>query len=145
MPRIQPVGRSRLDPETQTLLKTISGGESRWNVFEGIANHPATLSAMDGLRKAIDDRLTTQEQQPQLLVIQQFVRAALEKKGMLDDEEFSDFQSRDIPEDKMIVILAEIALYTLLNYFNRLAGTEIETQILPFVSEQAIWIKEPDR
>jgi hypothetical protein len=64
---------------------------------------------------------------------------------MLDDEEFSDYQSRDIPEDKMIVILAEIALYTLLNYFNRLAGTEIETQVLPFVSEQAIWITKPDR
>jgi AhpD family alkylhydroperoxidase len=72
MPRIQPVGRSRLDPERQTLLKTISGGESRWNVFEGIANHPATLSDMDGLRKAIDDRLTTLEQEVIAIEIARF-------------------------------------------------------------------------
>jgi AhpD family alkylhydroperoxidase len=189
MPRIRPVDGSRLDSDTLALLNTISGAESRWNVFEGIANHPATLSAMDGLRKAIDDGLTTLEQeviaieiarfngcgycvpahrficselgvdqadiealtrgellgQPQLLAIQQFVRAALEKKGMLDDEEFDDFQSRGISDDKMIVILGEIALYTLLNYFNRLAGTEIKEQVLSFVSKDANWITKPDR
>ena len=94
------------------------------------------------------DALTRGEllsRQPQLMVIQQFVRAALQKKGMLDDEEFSDYQSRGIGDDKMIVILAEIALYTLLNYFNRLAGTEIEAQVLPFVSDEAEWITKPDR
>jgi hypothetical protein len=45
----------------------------------------------------------------------------------------------------MIVILSEIALYTLLNYFNRLAGTEIETQVLPYISEGVNWITKPDR
>ena len=40
---------------------------------------------------------------------------------------------------------AEIALYALLNCFNRLANTEIEAQVLPFVSDQANWITEPDR
>ena len=39
----------------------------------------------------------------------------------------------------------ETALYTLLNYFNRLAGTEIEAQVLPFVSGEADWITKPDR
>jgi AhpD family alkylhydroperoxidase len=181
MPRIPPVDRSRLDPETLSLLKTISGGgDARWNVFEGIANHPATLRAMDSLRQCINNGLTTLEQEviaieiaryngcgyclpahrfvcsemgvdaadidaltrgelleekPRLSVIQQFVRA----------DEFNDFQSRGMVNDKMIVILSEIALYTLLNYFNRLAGTEIENQVLPFVSEEAEWITEPDR
>ena len=190
MPRIQPVDRKRLDADTLSLLKAISGGESRWNVFEGIANHPPTLRAMDGLREGIDSGLTTLEQeviaieiarfngcgyclpahrfvchelgvdaadvdalirgelleqQPRLSMIQQFVRVALEKKGMLDDREFSDFKSRGIAIDKMIVILAEIALYTLLNYFNRLAGTEIEVQVLPYVSDETKWVTPPDR
>jgi AhpD family alkylhydroperoxidase len=190
MPRIQPVDRNHLEPETLTLLKAISGGESRWNVFEGIANHPPTLQAMNGLRQGIDAGLTTLEQEviaieiarhngcgyclpahryvcseigvdlnevdaltrgelleqkPGLLAIQQFVRAAMEKKGLLGDEEFADFQSRGIADDKMIVILSEIALYTLLNYFNRLAGTEIEEQVLPFISDEANWITPPDR
>ncbi|MEE8365875.1 MAG: hypothetical protein V3R76_08815 [Gammaproteobacteria bacterium] len=33
MPRIKPVNRNQLDPETRSLLKTKSGGdEARWNV-----------------------------------------------------------------------------------------------------------------
>ena len=69
----------------------------------------------------------------------------LSAKGKLDDIEFNQFLSQGINEAKMIVILSEIALYTLLNYFNRLAGTEIEEPVLPYVSRQANWITEPDR
>jgi alkylhydroperoxidase family enzyme len=79
------------------------------------------------------------------MAIQRFVRIALNKKGNLDDKEFADFQSRGINDEKMIVILAEIALYTFMNYFNRLAGTEIEEQVLPHVSEEVAWVTEPDR
>ena len=191
MPRINPADRKQLDPETLSLLTTISGGEaSRWNVFEGIANHPATLRALDGLIKSVNDGLTKLEQeviaieiarfngcgyclpahrfvcteigvdpadvealtrgelltnQPQLMQIQQFVRTALEKKGNLDNAEFNGFQSGGISDAKMIVILSEIALYTLLNYFNRLAGSEIEAPVLPFVTDEVNWITAPDR
>lgn len=191
MPRIKPADRKQLDQETLSLLTTISGGESsRWNVFEGIANHPATLRALDGLIKGVSDGLTELEQeviaieiarfngcgyclpahrfvcneigvdpadvealtrgelltnQPQLKQIQQFVRTALEKKGNLDDAEFNGFQSGGISAAKMIVILSEIALYTLLNYFNRLAGSEIEAPVLPFVTDEVNWITAPDR
>ncbi len=191
MPRIKPADRKQLDPETLSLLTTISGGEaSRWNVFEGIANNPATLRALDGLIKSVSDGLTKLEQeviaieiarfngcgyclpahrfvcsemgvdpadvealtrgelltdQPQLMQIQQFVRTALEKKGNLDDVEFNGFQSGGISDEKMIVILSEIALYTLLNYFNRLAGSEIEAPVLPFATDEVNWITAPDR
>ena len=191
MPRIQPVDRDRLDPETLSLLQAISGdSESRWNVFEGIANHPETLRAMEGLRNSVNAGLTTLEQevialeiarfngcgycvpahrfvcselgvaqtdidamtrgelltqQPQLMLLQQFVRAALQHKGKLDDAEFTHYQASGINSETMIVILAEIALYTLLNYFNRLAGSEIEAQVLPFVSVETNWVTAPDR
>ena len=38
MLRIQPVDRKNSDPDILSLLQQISSGESRWNVFEGIAN-----------------------------------------------------------------------------------------------------------
>lgn len=101
-----------------------------------------------GVEQADIDAMTRGElltQQPQLMAIQQFVRAALNKKGNLDDKEFADFQSRGINDEKMIVILSEIALYTFMNYFNRLAGTEIEEQVLPHVSEEVAWVTVPDR
>ena len=191
MPRIHPVDRNQLESGTLSLLETISGdNDSRWNVFEGIANHPATLRAMEALRNSVDDGLTMLEQevialeiarfngcgycvpahhfacseigvdqadidamtrgelltrQPQLMLLQQFVRAVLRQKGKLDDLEFERFQTSGIGTEKMIVILSEIALYTLLNYFNRLAGTEIEAPVLPFVSEETCWITTPDR
>ena len=40
---------------------------------------------------------------------------------------------------------AEIALYTWLNYLKRLAGTEIEAQVLPLVSDESECITQPDR
>jgi AhpD family alkylhydroperoxidase len=189
MPRIPPVDRSRLDAETLALLKAKIGG-SRWNVFEGIANHAPSLRGMFSLREAMDEGLRPFEHeviaievarfngcgyclpahrfvcseigidadeieslcrgelletQPSLMAIQLFVRATLEKKGKLDDAEFNEFLVQGITEPKMIVILSEIALYTLLNYFNRLAGTEIETQVLPYISEGVNWITKPDR
>jgi len=191
MPRIKPVDRNQLDDATLSRLRAISGGdEARWNVFEGIANHPATLKALDGLIKAIDDGLTKLEQEviaieiarfngcgyclpahrficseirldpadidaltrgelldhrPQLMLMQQFVRLALEKKGHLSDTEFNQFQQDGIDDSKMIIVLAEISLYTLLNYFNRMAGSEIEAPVLPFVSDEVKWITTPDR
>jgi len=191
MARIQPVDRGRLDPESLALLDSINGGNGvRWNVFEGVANNPASLRAMDALRKGVDACLTTLEQeviaieiarfngygyclpahryvcdeigmnredidaltrgeylahQPGLMNIQKFVRAALQKKGHLGDEEFDALFAEGIDSAKMIAILTEIALYTLLNYFNRLAGSEIEADVLPFVSDEADWITEPDR
>ena len=191
MARIQPVDRGRLDPESLALLDSINGGNGvRWNVFEGVANNPASLRAMDALRKGVDACLTTLEQeviaieiarfngcgyclpahryvcdeigmnredidaltrgedlahQPGLMTIQKFVRSALQKKGHLGDEEFDALFAEGIDSAKMIAILTEIALYTLLNYFNRLAGSEIEADVLPFVSDEADWITEPDR
>ncbi len=191
MSRIEPVNRSRLDPETLSLLSAKSGGdEARWNVFEGVANSAATLRGIFSLSDSISKGLSSLEQEvvaiemarfngcgyclpahrfvcnqlgveqedidaltrgelltqkPQLLTIQEFVRVALEKKGNLDDKEFTDFQARGISDEKMIVILSEIALYTFMNYFNRLAGTEIEEQVLPHVSAEVAWLTVPDR
>ena len=66
-------------------------------------------------------------------------------KDQENPDQFKNFELRHITHDKMIVILSEIALHTFLNYFNRLAGTEIEAQVLPFVSEHAEWETAPDR
>lgn len=189
MPRIPIVDRDAVDADTRALLESISGAQ-RWNVFEGVANHPPTLRAMNALREAVDAGLTTVEQEviaieiaryngcgyclpahryvchevgmdagdidaltrgellaeaPELMLLQQFVRAALERKGHLDDETFGEFQARGLDAARMIVILAEIALYTLLNYFNRLAGSEIEPEIKAHVPAAAAWVTPPDR
>ncbi len=189
MPRIPIVDRDAIDADTRALLESISG-EQRWNVFEGVANHPPTLRAMDALREAVDAGLTTVEQEviaieiaryngcgyclpahryvchevgmvaadidaltrgellehaPDLMLLQRFVRAALERKGHLDDDAFADFAARGIGHQRMIVVLAEIALYTLLNYFNRLAGSEIEPEVQPHIPAAAAWVTPPDR
>ncbi len=189
MPRIPIVDRDAIDADTRALLESISGAQ-RWNVFEGVANHPPTLRAMNALREALDAGLTTTEQEviaieisryngcgyclpahryvchevgmdaadidaltrgellehaPELMLLQQFVRAALEQKGHIDDAAFADFQARGIGHARMIVVLAEIALYTLLNYFNRLAGSEIEPEVRPHIAAAAAWVTPPDR
>ncbi len=136
MPRINPVDRERLDTDTPALLRAASGDDDgRWNVFEGVANHPPTLRAMQALRDAVDAGLSTLEQE----VLE------IEKKGNLDDAEMMRFRAAGLGDAKMIVILAEIALYTLLNYFNRLARSEIEAPVAPYIAADAAWITPPDR
>ncbi len=82
---------------------------------------------------------------PELMLLQEFVRAVLAHKGYIGDEDFAAFQARGLDTQKMIAILAEIALYTLLNYFNRLAGSETEAEVRPFIAADANWITAPDR
>lgn len=82
---------------------------------------------------------------PELMLLQEFVRAALDHKGHIPDDAFTGFQARGLDDAKMIVILAEIALYTLLNYFNRLAGSETEPAVRPHIAASAAWITAPDR
>ena len=85
------------------------------------------------------------EHAPELKLLQQFVRAALKHKGHIDDAAFANFAARGLDTARMIVILAEISLYTLLNYFNRLAGSEIEPEVQPHIPAAAAWVTPPDR
>lgn len=101
-----------------------------------------------GVDSADIDALTRGEllgHRPELMLLQEFTRAALASKGHLNDTGFADFQARGIDNEKMIAVLAEISLYTLLNYFNRLAGSEIEAVVRPFVSSEVAWVTAPDR
>ena len=104
------------------------------------------LSDHYGMDKADIDAVTRGElleHNPELSIIQKFVRAVMATKGKLNDDEFKDFQDSGMDSKKMITIVSEIALYTFYNYFNRLAETEIEDVVLPFVSDEAAWVTAP--
>lgn len=80
---------------------------------------------------------------PELSAIQRFVRTVLATKGKLNDDEFNRIRACGVGDRKMIVIVSEIALYTFYNYFNRLAKTDIEDVVLPYISNEAAWTTEP--
>ena len=80
---------------------------------------------------------------PDLQQLDAFVCMVMAHKGKLPDEEFVRFQSGGLDHGKMIAVLAVVAYYTFMNYFNRLAGTEIEDTISPFVSDKTRWVTRP--
>ena len=68
----------------------------------------------------------TLEGEARSAVIQRLARRLVATKGKLTYEEFCAFQDRGVTVPLMIAAVAEIAHYTLTNYFNRLANTDLD-------------------
>lgn len=60
------------------------------------------------------------------------VRRIAATGGKLEDEEFRTFQDQGITPETMIAVIGEIAVCTLANTFNRLAGTDLDDFLAPF-------------
>lgn len=65
-------------------------------------------------------------------LLQRLVRRLLATGGKLEDAEFEAFREQGVAPEKMIAVVGEIALCTLANTFNRLAGTELDDFLLPY-------------
>ena len=69
----------------------------------------------------------------EVAILQELVRAILATKGKLGDADFGRFKDAGFDDARMVAILAVIGIYTWFNYFNRLAGTELDDFLQPLV------------
>lgn len=67
----------------------------------------------------------------EIATLQELVRALMATKGKLSDGDFARFHNAGFDAARMVAILAVIGIYTWFNYFNRLAGTELDDFLRP--------------
>ncbi len=65
-------------------------------------------------------------------VLLRLVRRIAATGGKLDDEEFRAFRNQGVTPEKMIAVIGEIAVCTITNTFNRLAGTDLDDFLAPY-------------
>lgn len=56
----------------------------------------------------------------------QFARLVIEKRGLVSDEDLNNVRAAGYSESQIAEIVAVVALNTFTNYFNHVAGTEID-------------------
>lgn len=55
-----------------------------------------------------------------------FTKSAVEKRGWIDDEELAELREAGISDEEIVEVIANIAVNIFTNYFNHVAGTEID-------------------
>lgn len=94
---------------------------------------PYCLSAFTALGKAggMDDesikmcRVATSDD-PKIQAVLKFVKAVMENRGKVSDEDVASVKKAGYGDEEIGEIIANIALYTFINYFNLVANTKID-------------------
>lgn len=65
---------------------------------------------------------------PQLASVVKATRRVLEERGWLDEDDLAELAADGIDREKLFEVVAFVALKTLSNYVNHIAGTEVDQQ-----------------
>lgn len=91
-----------------------------------VAAHCA-IGKMVGLSAdEIDDGRRSESNDPRAEALLRFTRRVLETRGHVDDEDLDHFRSAGYTDAAIAEVIAHVALSTLTNYFNSIAGTEVD-------------------
>ncbi len=63
--------------------------------------------------------------------ILQFARTIVERRGRVSDQDIAEVRSKGLGDREIVEILGHVALNTLTNYLNHIAGTEIDFPVAP--------------
>lgn len=66
-----------------------------------------------------------------LEALRNFVKAVLEKRGWLDNRDVSAFRAAGYGDSQILEVITAVAMKTISNYANHLAGTELDAAFTP--------------
>ncbi|MGI9290482.1 MAG: carboxymuconolactone decarboxylase family protein [Gammaproteobacteria bacterium] len=67
---------------------------------------------------------------PRIAAILNFSKAVVSKRGWLDDGELEQLRSAGITDQEIVEIIATVAVNLFTNYFNHIAGTDIDFPVV---------------
>lgn len=74
--------------------------------------------------------LEGQASDPRVAAILKFAKAVVNKRGWLDDGELEQLRSVGITDQEIVEIIAAVAVNLFTNYFNHIAGTDIDFPVV---------------
>lgn len=122
------LGNGRLSAAQRESIALACAGS---NGCDYCASAHSALGAMAGLSKEeMTANLRGTSDDAKNLALVTFVRAVVAKRGQLDAGELAAFQAAGFDAGETVEVLANIAVNIFTNYFNHIAGTEIDFNVV---------------
>jgi uncharacterized peroxidase-related enzyme len=99
-----------------------------------VAGHTAIAYKQGNLPEDLVEGLRRQTSLPdaKLEALVAFTRAIIRSKGVVSDDELTDFKAAGYGEQQVVEVILGVALATLCNFSNSLAGTELNPELAAY-------------
>jgi len=116
---------SSLSPVEQQTVLLATSAENRCEYCVSV--HSAVAGAVKMPAEALDAlRAGRDPGDPRLGALARFTRHVVEERGWVDDSELEAFLAAGFGEQQVLEVLTGVALKTLSNYVNHIAGTPLD-------------------
>lgn len=125
------VEKTSLSPEIRSKLALIVGQTNNCNYC--LSAHSAIAKAM-GLQDAdILNARKANAQDKKTQAILRFAKSVVEKRGEVTDKEVQELKQQGVTDQQIVEIVLVITLNNFTNYFNKVAGTQIDFPPAPSI------------
>ncbi|MHA1154020.1 MAG: carboxymuconolactone decarboxylase family protein [Alphaproteobacteria bacterium] len=120
----QALGRSSLDGKTREAIALTVAGENGCDYCA--AAHSAIGAGLGMAAEELAANLAGRSSDPRVAAILRFARAVVVERGWVGDNELAEARAAGLGDGEITEIVATVAASIFSNYFNHVAGTEID-------------------
>ncbi len=131
----QALGRSSLDAKTREAIALTVAGENGCDYCA--AAHSAIGAGLGVASEELGPNLAGRSSDPRVAAILRFARAVVVERGWVGDDELAEARAAGLGDGEITEIVAAVAASIFTNYFNHVAGTEIDFPVVSSVRDRA--------
>jgi len=120
----QALGRSSLDGKTREAIALTVAGENGCDYCA--AAHSAIGAGLGMAAEELAANLAGRSSDPRVAAILRFARAVVVERGWVGDNELAEARAAGLGDGEITEIVATVAASIFSNYFNHVAGTEVD-------------------
>ncbi len=120
----QALGRGSLDARTREAIALTVAGENGCDYCASA--HSAAGAGLGMTAEELGANLRGRSSDPRVAAILRFARAVVVERGRVGDDELAQVRAAGLGDREIAEIVAAVAASTFSNYFNHVAGTEID-------------------
>lgn len=120
----QTLGRGSLDAKTREAIALTAAGENGCDYCA--AAHSAIGAGLGVTAEELGANLRGQSSDRRVAAILRFARAVVVERGWVGDDELAAARAAGLTDGEITEIVAAVAVNTFSNYFNHVAGTEVD-------------------
>ncbi len=120
----QALGRGSLDAKTREAIALTVAGENRCDYCA--AAHSAAGAALGMAAEELAANLQGQSSDSRVAAVLRFARAVVVERGWVGDDDLAAVRAAGLGDAEIAEIVAAVAANIFSNYFNHVAGTEVD-------------------
>jgi uncharacterized peroxidase-related enzyme len=120
----QALGRAGLDARTREAIALTVAGENRCDYCA--AAHTAAGAGLGMAAEELAANLQGRSSDPRVAAVLRFARAVVVERGWVGDDDLAAARAAGLGDSEITEIVAAVAANIFTNYFNHVAGTEVD-------------------